>query len=176
MELERYRALVCAVETGSLTAAAERLRYTPSGVSRMVAALEEENGFPLLLRQRSGVRPTADCLRLLPLIREMLRCGENCAQLSAQIRGLDVGTVTVGTAYSAYYSRLAEATSDFHVRYPGIQIQLRSGYSAGLVELLEERLRPQWNERGVYSETDFLRAALEFRSLSCCGPAADAPA
>lgn len=139
MELERYRALVCAVETGSLTAAAERLRYTPSGVSRMVAALEEENGFPLLLRQRSGVQPTADCLRLLPLIREMLRCGENCAQLSAQIRGLDVGTVTVGTAYSAYYSRLAEATSDFHVRYPGIQIQLRSGYSAGLVELLEER-------------------------------------
>lgn len=33
-------------------------------------------------------------------------------------------------------------------------------------EEAEERLRPQWNERSVYSETDFLRAALEFRSLS----------
>lgn len=50
MELDRYRALVCAIETGSLSAAAEALQYTPSGVSRMVAALEEETGVPLLLR------------------------------------------------------------------------------------------------------------------------------
>ena len=58
MELDRYRALVCAIETGSLSAAAEALQYTPSGVSRMVAALEEETGVPLLLREHSGVRPT----------------------------------------------------------------------------------------------------------------------
>ena len=43
MELDRYRALVCAIETGSLSAAAETLQYTPSGVSRMVAALEDES-------------------------------------------------------------------------------------------------------------------------------------
>ncbi len=39
MELDRYRALVCAIETGSLSAAAEALQYTPSGVSRMGAVL-----------------------------------------------------------------------------------------------------------------------------------------
>lgn len=64
MEFDRYRALVCAIETGSLSAAAEKLQYTPSGVSRMIAALEEENGFPLLLRGRNGVRPTAECEKL----------------------------------------------------------------------------------------------------------------
>ena len=57
METEKYRALMCAIETGSLTAAAERLQYTPSGISRMVAALEEETGFPLLLREHGGVQP-----------------------------------------------------------------------------------------------------------------------
>lgn len=66
MELDRYRALVCAIETGSLSAAAEALQYTPSGVSRMVAALEEETGVPLLLREHSGVRPTKECEKLLP--------------------------------------------------------------------------------------------------------------
>lgn len=138
MELDRYRALVCAIEAGSLSAAAERLQYTPSGVSRMIAALEEEHGFPLLLRDRSGVRPTDACKALLPSIRDLLHAGESCAQLSAQLRGLDVGAVTVGTAYSAFYSPLAHILSDFHVQYPGIQVQLRSGYSTELLGQLNE--------------------------------------
>lgn len=136
MELDRYRALVCAIETGSLSAAAETLQYTPSGVSRMVAALEEETGVPLLLREHSGVRPTKECEKLLPAIRDLLHAGESCAQLSAQLRGLDVGTVTVGTAYSAFYSPLARIISDFHARYGGIQVQLRGGYSIELITQL----------------------------------------
>ena len=136
MELDRCRALVCAIETGSLSAAAEALQYTPSGVSRMVAALEEETGVPLLLREHGGVRPTKECERLLPAIRELLHAGEACSQLSAQLRGLDIGTVTVGTAYSAFYSPLARITSDFHARYGGIQVQLRGGYSTELLDQL----------------------------------------
>ena len=96
MELEKYRALVCAIESGSLTAAAEKLQYTPSGISRVVSALEAECGFPLLLREHGGVRPTAACQRLLPGIYALLHSGEACAQLAAQIRGLDVGTVVIG--------------------------------------------------------------------------------
>ena len=42
MDTEKLRVLVSAVESGSLTAAAEHLGYTPSGVSRIIAALEEE--------------------------------------------------------------------------------------------------------------------------------------
>ena len=133
MELDRYRALVCAIEAGSLSAAAEKLQYTPSGISRMIAALEEESGFPLLLRDRNGVRPTSACEKLLPTIRELLHAGENCAQLSAQLRGLDIGTVTVGTAYSAFYVPLSRILSDFHAQYPGIQVQLRGGYSTELL-------------------------------------------
>lgn len=133
MELDRYRALVCAVETGSLSAAAEKLQYTPSGISRMIAALEEETGFPLLLRGRNGVCPTDACEKLLPSVRALLHAGESCAQLSAQLRGLDIGTVTVGSAYSAFYAPLARITSDFHEQYPGIQVQLRSGYSTELL-------------------------------------------
>lgn len=133
MELDRYRALVCAIEACSLSAAAEKLQYTPSSISRMIAALEEENGFPLLLRDRNGVRPTDECKTLLPSIRELLHAGESCAQLSAQLRGLDIGTVTVGTAYSAFYAQLARILSDFHAQYPGIQVRLLSGYSTELL-------------------------------------------
>ena len=58
MDTERLNVLLHTIEEGSLTAAAERLGYTTSGVSRMMAALEEETGFPLLVRSRSGVVPT----------------------------------------------------------------------------------------------------------------------
>lgn len=136
MELEKYRALVCAIESGSLTAAAEKLQYTPSGISRVVSALEAECGFPLLLREHGGVRPTAACQRLLPGIYALLHSGEACAQLAAQIRGLDVGTVVIGTAYSAYYHWLAGVIGEFHHCYPGIQVQLCSGYSSQLAAQL----------------------------------------
>ena len=39
----------------------EKLGYTASGISRMMAALEEETGFPLLIRSRTGVIPTEEC-------------------------------------------------------------------------------------------------------------------
>lgn len=139
MDLAKYEALLCAIDCGSISAAAEKLKYTPSGVSRMVAALEEEAGFRLLLRERSGVRPTAECERMLPAIRQLIHSGEACRQLSAQIRGLDTGSVTIGTAYSAYYMWLAAMTSEFHERYPGIQVQFISGYSTGLLEKLNRR-------------------------------------
>ena len=44
--------------------------------------------------------------------------------------------VTVGTAYSAFYSPLARIISDFHARYGGIQVQLRGGYSTELITQL----------------------------------------
>ena len=71
MDTEKCRALLCVLETGSLSAAAEQLGYTPSGVSRMMAALEDEVGFPLLERGRGGVEATAACRLLLPAVREM---------------------------------------------------------------------------------------------------------
>ena len=57
METEKCRTLLYALELGSITAAADYLGYSTSGVSRMLAALEEETGFPLLRRSHNGVAP-----------------------------------------------------------------------------------------------------------------------
>ena len=50
METDKIRVLMKVLEKGSLAAAAEELDYTASGVSRMIASLEEETGFPLLVK------------------------------------------------------------------------------------------------------------------------------
>ena len=50
METARCRAFMVSAEAGSFTRAAEQLNYTPSGVSQLVTAFENELGFALLRR------------------------------------------------------------------------------------------------------------------------------
>ena len=139
MELERCRTLLCVLELESISAAAEKLGYTPSGISRMMASLEKEMGFPLLYRGRDGVKATPECRMLLPSIREFIYGGENCLQLSAKIRGLDTGRVVIGTAYSAYYVWISRVIANFRKQYPGITVEIKNGFSTQLAKKLEER-------------------------------------
>ena len=55
-------------------------------------------------------------------MQELLHCQNVCQQISAGIRGLQTGSVTVGTAYSASYAWISEAAADFHSQYPGMDI------------------------------------------------------
>lgn len=61
MDTEKCKTLLCILESGSISCAAEKLGYTPSGVSRMIASMEQDAGFPLLIRSRRGIVPTAEC-------------------------------------------------------------------------------------------------------------------
>ena len=54
METARYRVFLFAAETGSITKAAEELSYTPSGVSQLIQAFENEIGVNLLQRNKKG--------------------------------------------------------------------------------------------------------------------------
>lgn len=137
MDTEKVRVLLTALETGTLTAAAEKLDYTPSGISRSIAALEEETGFALLLRSRNGVTPTKACREMLPVFGELLRCEERCRQRSGEIQGLEMGEIAVGTAYFKYYPRLCRWISAFTKTYPGISVKIVEGRSSELSEMLE---------------------------------------
>ncbi|MCR4805723.1 MAG: LysR family transcriptional regulator, partial [Clostridia bacterium] len=48
MDTEKCKVLLKAVDLGSFTKAAEELGYTPSGVTHMMNALEEDLGVTLL--------------------------------------------------------------------------------------------------------------------------------
>ena len=137
METERCRILLCALERGSLTAAAETLGYTPSGVSRGVTALEETLGVPLLLRGRDGIHPTRDCEALLPELRELVRRADRCEELASQLRGLTSGSITVASSYHAYDRWLVGVAAEFGRRYPGIHVRIQEGTCSDLVAYLE---------------------------------------
>jgi DNA-binding transcriptional LysR family regulator len=138
MDTEKCKVLLITIETGSFSAAAEKLSYTPSGISRMIASLEAETGFPLLTRGRLGVVPTTDCIKMLPVFRELTRWGEQYNQLSSEISGLKTGRVIVGTSYSVYYRWLSRLIASFREIYPNIEVDILEGYSSELCQAMEE--------------------------------------
>src|SRR6202522_290562 len=58
--LRSFQALELAIRTGSLRAAADALAITPAAVGQRVKALEDYLGIDLLVRGRSGLRPTSE--------------------------------------------------------------------------------------------------------------------
>ncbi len=137
MDQKKAEALLAAIDSGSITKAAQQLNYTPSGISHILSALEEELGFPLLYRSKQGVVPTPNAQELLPVLRELQQTYNRFQQISSRISGLQQGTLVIG-AYSSIAIRwLPAIIKDFQAQYPGIRVVLKEGIHQELEQLLE---------------------------------------
>lgn len=100
MDSVKCEALLTAAEQGSLTRAGEILGYTQSGITRMIRSLEQETGFPMLIRTQHGVRLTADGKAMLPALRNIVKAQQIAAEQGAAIRGVIQGSLNIGSYYS----------------------------------------------------------------------------
>lgn len=139
MDTARYRAFLAAAEAGSFSRAAERLNYTPSGVSQLVTALERELGFPLLRRNKKGVELTEDGARLRPIAGELLRQEARIFETAAEIRGLLVGSITIAAYPSIAQHWLPAVIKTFQEDHPNIKVQMMEGIWQEVDRWLEER-------------------------------------
>ena len=122
-------------ESGSFTAAATRLGYTQSAVSRQAAALERSAGTALFERRPDGVRLTPAGLTLLRHARTILDC------LTAAERDL-IGTVSrtelvrLGLFLSAGAAILPLSLRHLAATDPQITVTTREGTTPSLVRAL----------------------------------------
>lgn len=123
----KYSIFLKVTELGSLTNAAVQLGYTQSGVSHAISSLEDEFGFPLLIRNRSGARLTPDGERVLPAIRAIENGAEQLRQTVSAINGLNAGTVRIGTFTSVGVHWLPAIIKRFQSDYPNVDFQLMNG-------------------------------------------------
>ena len=127
MNLQKYLSFVKTVECGSFTKAAELLSYTQSGISRMIADLENEWGITLLERNKSGVKPTSDGLKLLPYARELCADFEKLKMQVDELNGLQSGLIRIGTFSSVATYWLPNIIKAFQKDYPNIDYELLLG-------------------------------------------------
>ncbi|MCH8620471.1 LysR family transcriptional regulator [Undibacterium sp. TS12] len=137
LSLETMTALVAVADTGSFSAAAERLGQTPSGVSRSIARLEAQLGMTLMTRTTRRLDLTEEGHWLLQKAKKILAdiCDTE-EQLVARL-AQPSGLVRINAATPTLDHLLAPLVADFLDAYPLIRLELVSGET--YVDLIEER-------------------------------------
>ncbi|OIL30081.1 LysR family transcriptional regulator, partial [Oenococcus oeni] len=131
------------VEKKTFFHAAESLNVTPSAVSHSISQLENELGFPLFLRNHSGVELTNDGKTVLPVIQAILNTEEELYQVSASIKGLNSGRIRIGAFSSVCINWLPTIIRRFKNQYPQVEVtvfqgnfnQIADGVSNGSIDI-----------------------------------------
>ena len=125
--IQKYQALAETVRAGSISAAARRLSYSQSGVSRMIADLERDWGICLLERGRKGVRLTADGQQVMPFVEAVCEDQRRLRERVAEVVGAQTGLIVIGTFSSVATHLIPPAIERFTREHPGIEYELRMG-------------------------------------------------
>lgn len=124
MKLSTLKALVAAVEEGSLRAAAKRVDVSQPALTKMIRELEVELSAPLLVRTSRGVLPTAQGKvlyeRALKVSRELGTAVDEISQLGGTMRG----EITIGAVPLAVMLLIPETLRTFGRDFPDIRLRV----------------------------------------------------
>ena len=124
MKLQSLRALLAAVETGSLRNAARKLGVSQPALTKAIRELELELGAPLLLRSNTGVATTAQGRVLVDRARTVERELAAAVDQIRQLSGEMVGSLHVAAVPLALMLLVPEALRTFSASYPGIRLRI----------------------------------------------------
>ncbi|WP_422843997.1 LysR substrate-binding domain-containing protein [Acidovorax sp. M2(2025)] len=122
--LEELQAFVAVVESGSLTAAAERLGQTVSGTSRALARLEKKLDTTLLRRTTRRTELTEEGQGFLQRTRAILASIEEAEEHLAARRQQPAGRLRVNAATPFMLHAVVPLVPAFRRAYPQITLEL----------------------------------------------------
>lgn len=137
LQVDALIAFVAVIDTGSFSAAAERLGQTPSGVSRTISRLESQLGMTLITRTTRRQDLTEEGEWLLGRARKILSdLQETEEQLTARL-SRPSGLVRVNASTPTLDHLVAPLVAEFMDLYPLVRLELVSGET--FIDLIEER-------------------------------------
>jgi DNA-binding transcriptional LysR family regulator len=138
MELRHLQHFLAVAEEKNFTRAAQRVHIVQSALSTSIRSLEDELHSRLFVRGTRQVRLTPAGQAFLATAREALRVIDAGRDTIADIEGLRCGTLSLGTVHSLpAFLDLPSLIARFHALQPGIEVRLRQGDTASLLEQLQ---------------------------------------
>jgi DNA-binding transcriptional LysR family regulator len=166
---EAMQAFVRVVESGGITAAAQRLGLAKSAISRRLQELENHLGVQLLQRTTRSVRMTEDgrnfyqrCLRIL----EELEEAEN--SLSSEQQRVH-GLLRVAAPLSFCQRHLMPLLDEFLHRYPEVRLELNAEDRE--INVIEERMDVTIRIGKLDDSSLVARRLAPVRLVVCASPA-----
>lgn len=124
MKLASLRALVAAVEEGSLRGAARRLGISQPALTKMIRELERELSTTLVLRSTTGVLATAQGMVLYERAVAAERELSHAIDQIRQLEGRMAGALTIGAVPLAIMLLVPETLRTFGSEFPEMQLRI----------------------------------------------------
>lgn len=124
MDTQHLQAFIAIAETGSFSAAAERLHLTQPAVSKRIAILEEQLHNSLFDRIGRQISLTQAGHSLLPRARSILQEVAAAQRAIADLRGEVRGKLSLATSHHIGLHRLPRYLRDFSQLYPEVKLDL----------------------------------------------------
>ncbi|MCQ0032281.1 LysR family transcriptional regulator [Burkholderia glumae] len=135
---EELQTFVAIIDSGSITAAAEQLGQTVSGVSRALNRLERKLGVTLLRRTTRSSQLTDEGELLLARAREILQAVEEAETAVSLGRVEPAGRLRVDAATPFMLHAIVPRLPAFTARYPDIALELSN--NERFIDLIEQRI------------------------------------
>ncbi len=138
MNLQQLRSVRETVRQGfNLTAVAEALHTSQSGVSRQLRELEDELGIEIFVRagkRLTGLTPPGKTV--LPMIERLLQESDNLKRAGEDFASAGRGVLTIAATHSQARYALPPAVRDFSAMHPEVSLRLHQGSPKQVAELL----------------------------------------
>ncbi len=168
MDAGKVQILLECLEVGSMMKAAEKLGYTPSGLTHMMDALEKELGLQILERGRYGIRLTHAGEAILPILREFTETEQKLMSTARRLNLAESETIRVGALASMAKNWLPGIVRSFQEKNPQskaeiVMVKRSKGYEAlrsGQIDLLFSCHDESYGYNFMPLKKDFYKAVL----------------
>ncbi len=138
IEFRHLRLLQAVVESGGMTAAAERMYLTQSAVSHQLKALETALEQPLVERGARPLQLTPAGKRLLQLAQATLPEVESALRDLAKLKDGEAGELRIAVECHTCYDWLMPSMDSYRSAWPQVELDLLGGFQSDPVGLLLE--------------------------------------
>jgi DNA-binding transcriptional LysR family regulator len=138
LNLEHLRTYALVVETGSFSAAADRLGLSQPAISLQMKQLEGALHVRLIERVGKRAKPTAAGVELLAHAQRVQGAVDGLMTAMASHSASVVGQVSIGTGATACLYFLPQALHLLRSRFPNLHVLVRTGNTADFVQAVED--------------------------------------
>lgn len=124
MNFRRLQALRAVIESGSVTEAAGQMKLTQSGVSRLIAALEDEVGFAIFERRKGRLQITARGEVFFREVEPLLAGIDQLAPIAEEIRADRFARLRLVALSSQMHGLVPLALARFSRQHPTAAVTL----------------------------------------------------
>lgn len=136
MDFGQLEAFVQVAARHSFSRAAEALQLTQPSVTARIQALERELGEEMFERAGRTVRLTDAGSIFLTYAERMLQMLREAKEGVEEVRGVQAGTLRLGSALTISTYVLPRILRTFHSRYPGVEVAVHTGRSEQVLNMI----------------------------------------